>query len=225
MLRVTSRRIGVRATQLTVAVGLILSTASCAAPDYRFSQTFNAQPVRWNPCVTIHYRVNLDGLVPASELQQVRAAFAEAGRALHTVFFYDGPTTQIPQRDDARTRQARTQIVFAFALPGVGARRSSALTGTEVGVGGFVTRGFPGVMPTVIAGAAVINASQFPSETRAARDSSYLHEVGHVVGLGHIADPTQVMNPSIPQSPPTHYGTGDLAGLRKLGRLAGCLRT
>jgi predicted Zn-dependent protease len=47
-------------------------------------------------------------------------------------------------------------------------------------------------------------------------ESVLLHELGHVVGLGHVTDRKQIMfameTPSV-----TRYAAGDLAGLAKLG--------
>jgi hypothetical protein len=49
-----------------------------------------------------------------------------------------------------------------------------------------------------------------------------LHEIGHVVGLSDVNDPTQVMNASLsPSVTSDALGTGDLAGLRLLGT-SGC---
>jgi hypothetical protein len=50
-----------------------------------------------------------------------------------------------------------------------------------------------------------------------------LHELGHVVGLGHTSDRAQVMFPDILPLGTAAYGAGDLTGLRQLGRAAGCL--
>lgn len=54
-----------------------------------------------------------------------------------------------------------------------------------------------------------------------------LHELAHVVGLGHTRDPAQLMYPETTEhtTRPVRFGDGDLAGLRLLGRAAGCLRT
>lgn len=44
-----------------------------------------------------------------------------------------------------------------------------------------------------------------------------LHELGHLVGLGHVTDATQLMYPE-GQPGVTDFGAGDLAGLAALGR-------
>jgi hypothetical protein len=49
----------------------------------------------------------------------------------------------------------------------------------------------------------------------------FLHELGHMMGLGHVNDPAQLMYPVATTR--TAYGTGDLEGLYHLGTPAGCL--
>jgi predicted Zn-dependent protease len=44
-----------------------------------------------------------------------------------------------------------------------------------------------------------------------------LHEFGHLVGLDHVADETQLMNPETVVGI-TDFAAGDLAGLSRLGR-------
>lgn len=43
------------------------------------------------------------------------------------------------------------------------------------------------------------------------------HELGHAVGLNHVNDPTQLMNPRLTHGVDT-YGDGDRRGLSMLGQ-------
>lgn len=44
-----------------------------------------------------------------------------------------------------------------------------------------------------------------------------LHELGHLVGLDHVNDPTQLMYPET-SGEMTDFAAGDLTGLAELGR-------
>jgi hypothetical protein len=55
------------------------------------------------------------------------------------------------------------------------------------------------------------------------RGNLVLHELGHVVGLDHVADRSQLMHASIHQGSPNGYAAGDLTGLSQLGARQGCL--
>jgi hypothetical protein len=50
-----------------------------------------------------------------------------------------------------------------------------------------------------------------------------LHELGHVTGLGHTPDGSQVMFAVLEPMAAAAYGAGDLAGLGRLGAAQGCL--
>jgi predicted Zn-dependent protease len=55
------------------------------------------------------------------------------------------------------------------------------------------------------------------------RTAALLHELGHAVGLNHAHFTSEVMYPSVSDAGPNYYSAGDLAGLAKVGRPAGCL--
>ena len=49
-----------------------------------------------------------------------------------------------------------------------------------------------------------------------------IHELGHLVGLGHTSARSQIMYFSVLQRNAS-WGAGDLAGFRRLGDVRGCL--
>ena len=50
-----------------------------------------------------------------------------------------------------------------------------------------------------------------------------MHELGHIVGLQHVSSPHEVMSSNPTDPSVIDWGSGDLDGLRLLGRSMGCL--
>lgn len=50
-----------------------------------------------------------------------------------------------------------------------------------------------------------------------------MHEFGHVLGLAHVRSKRELMYPTAGHRKSATYAAGDLAGLRRVGRSAGCL--
>ena len=48
-----------------------------------------------------------------------------------------------------------------------------------------------------------------------------MHEIAHAAGLNHARGASQIMYPMTTRKPAA-FGAGDAAGLRKVGRAAGC---
>ncbi|MEX0426804.1 matrixin family metalloprotease [Nocardioides sp. DS6] len=191
------------------------------------SHTFmQARVVRWNPCQVIPYRVNLNG-GPAETMAVVKASFAKLTAATGIRFADKGTTSAIPF-----AAGKRGQLAAGITIAWTRVSTVSGLAGTAVGLGGstWTTR------PTahyIDGGVALDKAFPLPklSSTSSASvkklrtnliESVVLHELGHVMGLGHVNDRQQVMNP-VDVDGWTTYGAGDLAGLARLGLDQGCL--
>lgn len=71
-----------------------------------------------------------------------------------------------------------------------------------------------------VSGVAVFNAPALDAQLRRGEDERaravLLHELGHLVGLGHVSDPYQVMYDTNAW-PLSAYRAGDLRGLEQLG--------
>ncbi|MCU1677467.1 MAG: hypothetical protein JWM93_2225 [Frankiales bacterium] len=195
------------------------------------SYRLNSSHVRWNPCAKIHYRVNTT-YATAGALRDVTVAISRVEAATGLDFVYDGRTTVIPQSNYGGSGGSTPKpVVIAWAKPGKGTGRSDILSGgSELAVGSWVASGWydeTGNHPTrITTGSVVLDVASnrlahgFGSG-RPTRGGLLLHELGHVVGLSHVNDRTQIMNPYIINR--ATYGNGDKAGLAKLGIKAGCL--
>ncbi len=192
-----------------------------AGGDYKLF-VFSGWVQRWNPCQTIHYRVDTRA---GGNVQAVWSAISDLSRATGIHFVYDGRTMSIPQ--PGSTKQT-AQLVVAFANPlgrvfGTGHLRG----GTQIGYGGFwsyyttvngrinsykITKGYT-----------IIDASFWARASASMRSNVLHHELGHAFGLDHAAYASEVMYPSVSSSSPAYYSAGDLAGFRRVGLMAGCM--
>ncbi len=191
--------------------------------SYAFeSERPGCQPVRWNPCAPVPYVVNPAG-GPPNALALAQAAVEQAARATGLDLRFQGLTDE-PASATRAVVQGRYGSRFAPLLV---AWAGPDQIGPAAGFGGIATLGTRTAPEQVITGFAYV-ASQLARPGRPASDALQtgvlLHELGHALGLDHADDTLQVMN-SVGDSgqPLTEYLTGDLAGLDRVGRRAGCL--
>jgi hypothetical protein len=182
------------------------------------------RPARYNPCEPLRYVVNLSD-APADALNDVQEAAQLASEASGIDIVYEGASTELP----SLTRSAFIPDLYGDRWPpvliawmpqdprvfrehDVGAAASDAVENSS---GELV----------YVTGNIILNADkELSSGFSAGRTwgKVILHEWGHILGLDHVDNPTQVMHASLVSSP-ARWGTGDEAGLRAVGRPAGCV--
>ncbi len=179
---------------------------------------------RWNPCAPVHYRVNVTQ-DPAA-LPAVQAAVSALSKGTGITFVYDGGTTFIPH---ANAWAQPASLVIALAHHnGLAGGTDYLAGGNQLGEGGFQSQyaTLNGRITTykIIEGYAVVDVDGYRRADAHVRTAALLHELGHAVGLNHARLTSEVMYPSVSDAGPNYYSAGDLAGLAKVGRPAGCLR-
>jgi hypothetical protein len=96
------------------------------------------------------------------------------------------------------------------------------LVGTTEGVAGPIPFAADNVPPRYVSGEVSYNVDGLDVLRRQPQGigeirTVLLHELGHLVGLAHVRDRSQVMNPVGSPTSPHHFAAGDLAGLAELG--------
>lgn len=167
---------------------------------------------RWDPCKPIRYVVNMERQTSPAQREALDYALVRAAAATGLQFQYVGDVGGLVGAD--RRPPAGAEAVLAVFT----ANEVSALSGSVVGLGGG-SYSISGGVGTVNSGFAFLD--QEVSDPAVMR-KVWLHEIGHLIGLGHVADNAQVMaQGGFP--PLQEYGNGDLEGFWWLGAAQGCV--
>lgn len=186
------------------------------------------QPVVWDPCLPVQIVVNKESAPPEADVlltEAVSRVREATGLELEVV----GTTTEQPdpertQRElrSGRPGAARAPVLFAWTSPDVVPR----LKGSVAGMGGPVTQfGNASDRTRYIGGVVYLDSPQVAAALRgrdghARARAIVMHELGHLVGLDHVDNDSQLMAPRLHRGV-TEFGMGDRAGLRQLGS-GGC---
>jgi hypothetical protein len=192
---------------------------------YMATQRDGVTPVAYDPCRAVHYVVN-DAAAPAGSDGLVDAAIARIAAATGLRFVADGRTDE-PASDDREAFQPErygdrwAPVLIVWSGPDAAPDLADEVSGR----GGSTTTVSNGVV-AYVTGEVLLDAAQLEdilasAGGRAMTQGVIEHELGHVVGLSHVADASQLMNPATQQGV-NDFAAGDLAGLAALGRGA-CL--
>jgi hypothetical protein len=179
-------------------------------------QTADGAPLAFDPCRPVHWVVRPDGEPPGGR-ELVAAAVAEVARATGLLFLFDGVTDEAPVADRPRRQPERYGDRWAPVLVAWSTEAEhEALAGARVGSGEAAWAHDRG--PRLVSGQLVLDREDLVETDGALGPlaaATALHELAHVVGLGHVDDAGSLMHPHNAEQ--TAFQPGDLRGLRALG--------
>ncbi|WP_027860148.1 matrixin family metalloprotease [Marmoricola sp. URHB0036] len=199
------------------AGGIGALTSSGGEGSYRFLATqagSNGEPITYSSCRSIPVEFNLHGVDdPETTRQVLLEAMGAASAASHLNLVY--------ARDSARRPRANFgtlegyPVLIAFADPS-----EIPMDRGIAGEGGSSWVNLNG-RSTYISGQVVLERRYWNSELHAWHGHDLtraivMHELGHVLGLGHVHESGELMNAD--NEGKTTWGPGDRAGLAILGK-------
>lgn len=199
--------------------------APAFAPPGQGGYTFlsvrtDGSPVTFDPCRPVHVVVRPDN-APAGGHDILLGALGDLSAATGLQFVDNGATDEPPSEARAAYQPERygdrwAPVLVTWSTPA----ESPTLSGGVLGRAGPHSFGTDADDMRYVSGAAVFNGPALDVQLRGGdREKAravLLHELGHLVGLGHATDPYQVMFDTN-SYPLPNYRAGDLRGLEKLG--------
>jgi hypothetical protein len=198
------------------------ATAPAGKAGYTLIKNRSGATPRYDPCRAIHYVIREQNTPPGGD-ERIRQAVAAVSKATGLSFIEDATTTETPSLKRAAYLPDRygdrwAPVMIAWTNPS----EIAALSGSVAGYSGSTsysakpTDGWAYVSGSVFLDTPQLTALQAEPNGGVVEKVIIEHELGHLVGLGHVNDPTQIMNPTVEGL--TEYRAGDLRGLAYEGR-------
>lgn len=181
------------------------------------TQAGSDRPVGFNPCQPIRYVVNPQH-APDDWQEHVDAAISEVGTRTGLEFEDDGTTDDRSFADRLDPRGRAEPVIIGWADED----EVEDLADDVAGIGG-PTMIEIGRLRAYVTGSVVLDSDTTDRLDDARRGDELqvallLHELGHLVGLDHVDDRSELMYPEGITRP--SFGVGDLEGLARLGAIS-----
>lgn len=207
------RAIGLGAERQLPAPSVVRAGGTYA---YAMTQPGTSDPVGWDPCEKIRYRVN-----PARQPQGggvlIEEAIRRASAATGLAFEDEGETEDRPFPGGVKLFGRPDPVVIGWG----DVAEYPELAGRVAGVGGAVAERDSAEHLRFVSGSVVLDVEAFTAANVAQQprvmEAIVLHEVAHVIGLGHVDEPMELMYED--NTGQVELGPGDREGLARLGSL------
>lgn len=190
---------------------------------YVFVKTHpDGSPVAYDPCQPLRYVINLEG-APKGSQRLVEKAMGRLQAATGLELVDDGTTNEEPSERRAPRQVGRYGDRWAPVLIAWAAEEDyPSLAGAVTGRGGSTAVEQNKDDARYVTGQVVLDRGAFAEMMRTRAGSrtalaTVLHELGHVAGLAHVPDPSELMYKETVRGA-SDYADGDLRGLAILGR-------
>jgi hypothetical protein len=172
---------------------------------YEFMQMQGDNPVTWNHCQAIRYQVNPKG-APENWEEIVHNAIDNVEEASGFVFADRGTTVKTQLIGMAYEGNEWEPVLIEWS----DRYQDGSLDGGVIGRGGSGTLDVDGLLRYVVGKVTLDSNVRDPSATQMVLE----HELGHVLGLDHTDDSSQLMYPSYHGQ--NGFGKGDINGFKRL---------
>ena len=203
------------------AVGGFEADVHPGAHAYLNLQPDGVTPVTYDPCVPISYVIR-SAHAPEGAAELIEEAVSRVSDATGLEFVDEGMTSEAPTEPRAAIQPEQygngwVPVLIAFQTEA----ENPLLAGTVIGLGGSRAELVGRATRSYVTGSVRLDAAWFAEamETRYGRAqarATLLHELGHLVGLTHVNDRSQLMFES--SNAVRDFQGGDLDGLAELGR-------
>ena len=212
------------ATSAILGLSVVLQPAAWARSDYTgFFEQRELAEAGWSTCRTLTWTVDVAGMTSRQARTEVRAlkkawatwSAASGMRVQHSGrerLAYDPSTYGL--RPIGGAPRTDHHVYIAFKTPS----QVPIMASNAVGLA-MPTAVIPSTQE-ITAGMAIFRRGYVVEQRRSAPDriaNLYIHELGHILGLGHAASARNVMHPTLGEL--TRLGDGDAVGIRDVTQL------